>query len=163
MKKISIVIGIILLSIVANFLLAKYYFTIENKMNIAKKLEITIPVFSRMEEKDSHGGFLGDGEALVKIYLSKDNSKEIIEQMEKNSHWRKLPLSEDLKNFPVVDKEYKIPDVQNGYWFVYDRYYKAIDQYDAEKIFDKDRSAFNFSLAVFDTDSNILYYFEEDT
>ena len=34
------------------------------------EIETYIPIFAKMEEKDNHGGFHGDGESLAKIYFS---------------------------------------------------------------------------------------------
>ena len=56
----------------------------------------------------------------------------------------------------------EIPEVKNGYWFYLDRGSDAIDKYD-ENFMYKERYSHNYSVAVFDKDVNILYYYELDT
>lgn len=46
--------------------------------------------------------------------------------------------------------------VENGYWFFNDRN----NQKSLELL---ERSSFNFTLAIFDADTNILYVYELDT
>lgn len=61
----------------------------------------------------------------------------------------------------TIDKEMKIPYIEQGYWFFVDRHDKATDKYNYNEIFG--RSSLNFSIAVFDTNSNILYIYALDT
>ena len=58
-------------------------------------------------------------------------------------------------------KETKIPQIENGYYNFYDRASKNKNNNDDSKLFD--RYSFNFSLAIYDADTDRLYYFEFDT
>ena len=70
-------------------------------------------------------------------------------------------LRERVSN--TIDKEMKIPNVENGYWFFEDRHTKAKDKYDYSEMFNSNRASSNFSVAVFDTDTKILYFYALDT
>lgn len=54
-----------------------------------------------------------------------------------------------------------IPEVENGYWFFYDRHCESMDLSSDASI--HQRSSWNFTLAVYDADTKMLYYFELDT
>ena len=54
-----------------------------------------------------------------------------------------------------------IPKVENGYWFIKDRHKQAINEYYYDKIYD--RNSRNFSVGIYDVDSNTLYDFRQDT
>ena len=56
-----------------------------------------------------------------------------------------------------------IPEISNGYWFVLDRHSAAKSKYNEKDIFKEDRYSYNFTVAVFDIDKNVLYIYELDT
>ena len=59
-------------------------------------------------------------------------------------------------------EEAHLPEIKNGVYKFVDRYNGYLkDRSDDSEILD--RSSFNFSIAVYDLDSNTLYYFERDT
>lgn len=81
----------------------------------------------------------------------------------RNEHWRELPLPEILIDATgTFDKELKIPEIENGYWFYLDRNIEATDKYNENDMYNG-RYSYNYSIAVFDSDANILYYYELDT
>ena len=126
--------------------------------------------FIVLEEKDTHGGFHGDGSYYLVLDCSQnaDKARSIVED------WTALPLSENLHlvmyggeknginygyNFA---EEAHWPEIKNGVYKFVDRYNGYLkDRSDDSEILD--RVSFNFSIAVYDLDSNILYYFEMDT
>ena len=71
-------------------------------------------------------------------------------------------LSNKVCKYAMVD-DMNIPEVDKGYWFVLDRHSETKDKYNEKDIFDEDRHSYNFTVAVFDTDKNILYVYELDT
>ena len=126
--------------------------------------------FTVIEEKDTHGGFLGDGT----YYLILDCSERKEQATELIKDWKPLPLTENLqlimyggeKNGISYDgynlsEQAKMPEVENGYYCFYDRHPNAKDPHNDSDLLK--RASFNFSLAVYDTDSDIMYYFEYDT
>ena len=51
--------------------------------------------------------------------------------------------------------------LENGYYFFEDRHSESKDSADDSEMFY--RNSYNFSIAVYDTDNHIFYYFELDT
>lgn len=125
--------------------------------------------FSVVEELDTHGGFLGDGS----YYLILDCSDNREEALEKVKGWNKLPLSENLHlimyggekdgrtyGFELAE-EAKMPKIENGYYIFEDRNFESKDSRDDSELFN--RYSYNFSIAVYDMDTDRMYYFEYDT
>lgn len=126
-----------------------------------------------LENVDTHGGFHGDGEAYMMIRFP-DGALQT--QIGANGYWKPLPLTENLSaalygsndghtsrapmwrdenGGPITDK------VVNGYYFFLDRHDQSTDPTDDAQLFT--RASYNFTLAVYDTDTHTLYYFELDT
>ena len=125
--------------------------------------------FSVVEELDTHGGFRGDGS----YYLILDCSNNKEKALKKVEDWNKLPLSENLNLIMYggekdgvtygyeLAKEAHIPKIENGYYIFEDRSSESTDSADDTELFD--RYSFNFSIAIYDSDTNKMYYFEFDT
>ena len=142
--------------------------------HIKDRTNVSFKACNIINEKDTHGGFLGDGKKSVIYQCDKNfNTKNI------RKKWNKLPLSENLNIYLYGDavkngitypkkeeNDYVIPKIENGYYYFIDNYslyYKDIDNiYSDEKILDMGRSH-NFTLTVYDIDKNYLYYYEIDT
>lgn len=119
--------------------------------------------FTVVEETDTHGGFMGDGE----YYLVLDCSGNAQKARELVSDWRVLPLSKNLTHFMPSDKheaglyDYRFPEIKNGVYLFYDRHSEAKDPFsDADY---QNRYSYNYSIAVYDYDTEKLYYYEHDT
>ena len=121
------------------------------------------------EETDTHGGFHGDGSYYLILDCSQnaDKAREIVKD------WTALPLRGNLQlvmyggarngmiygyNFA---EEAHWPTIENGVYKFVDRHSESKDSSDDSEILD--RFSFNFSIAAYDFDSDILYYFEIDT
>ena len=125
--------------------------------------------FAVVEEQDTHGGWLGDGY----YYLILDCSGNADEALKKVAGWNSLPLSENLNLIMYggekggvfygyeLSETAHMPAIKNGYYYFVDRHSEAKDASDDSGLFD--RFSFNFSLAVYDSDTNRFYYFEYDT
>ena len=85
------------------------------------------------------------------------------EQMEESEIWRKLPLPENLDTFlyQPYDDEVSIPEIQDGYYYFYDRHSESTNPYDDSELFQ--RFSFNFTFAIYDQSSNQIYLIEYDT
>lgn len=143
-----------------------YAFTLEERVILSIQIENYVPIFAKVDEKDTHGGFRNEGELLEKIYFSERQANNFVEQAQKNTNWRELPMTERLFNKVckyAMEKDMNVPEVINGYWFVLDRHNETKDKYNEKDIFDEDRHSYNFTVAVFDVDKNILYVYELDT
>lgn len=125
--------------------------------------------FVVVEEKDTHGGFVGDG-AYYLILDCSDNTEDALSIV---ADWNELPLSENLNLIMYggekdgvtygydLSEEAHMPVIENGYYYFEDRHSEAKDATDDSELFS--RASYNFSLAVYDSDTNRLYYFEFDT
>ena len=118
-----------------------------------------------LEAEDDHGGFRGDGETVLVISLP---GLELPE----DPRWHPLPLSENLaaavygwqteaESFGPLFPSDAVPAVEHGYWFFMDRHSQAADPSSDSGL--HDRSSWNFTAAIYDADTGILYYLELDT
>ena len=148
--------GILWIYIVIAILFGRYFL-------ISSEIEISVPITAKMDYKDSHGGFHMDGETKAVINFSEKQAQKFIKKIQSNEHWYELPMDELLQRHinKLAEEEMSIPVIQNGYWFVLDRSSMAINEYYYDRIFY--RGCENYSVAIFDIDSNTLYYFKEDT
>lgn len=167
MKRI-LVIGTLLLTIIISGC------SIEtNQDYIEKQINIEIPDVLNIEYMDDHGGFHGDGEKFAKIVFDNKNGLDILSQIEKSNRWNKLPLTENLNlimyggvkdnieySYNLAEKS-EIPEIKNGYWYFIDRHSESLHPEKDNELFD--RHSFNFTIAMYDTNNNTLYYFEFDT
>ena len=122
-------------------------------------------------DNDGHGGFLGDGDYYVKL----DCSNDYVNINNQIKEWKQLPLTNNL-DYMMYDREdtenityvgdgianvLGIPKIKNGYYKFIDRHREAVDPTNDSALFD--RYSYNFTLALYDLDTNILYYYELDT
>ena len=114
-----------------------------------------------VSEEDNHGGFHGDGFSLLIADYSNDTS--VLEAIATSEIWHQLPLSENLATFVYqpYDDALMIPQIENGYYYFYDRHNEAADPFDGSELLK--RYSFNFTLAIYDSDANMLYLCEYDT
>lgn len=120
---------------------------------------------------DSHDGFLGDGLTFVALQFSDDR---VARELENREGWHPLPLSRTVTALaygleegdrgwgPYVtgeDGQALIPPVENGRYYFLDRHSDA--GRGEEDVLE--RGSFNFTLALYDIDRDILYYAKMDT
>ena len=159
MKK---VISALCIIVVLAFLLGSCGYN-DYRSKISKALGIDIPSGAPMKSVDTHGSFNGDGATWVSVGFTSD--KNPTEQIKNNHDWKPLPLDEvadvlahDLK-IQLDDGEATLmPEVENGYYIVIDRHSEKNENDDI-----LGRTSYNFTMAIYDTDANILYYCEFDT
>lgn len=125
--------------------------------------------FNVVEEQDTHGGFHGDGS----YFLILDCSTNTETALKIVDSWNELPLSENLDLLMYggekdgttygyhLSEEAHMPNIENGYYCFQDRHSQMADSSDDSDLLS--RGSFNFSLAVYDSDTNRFYYFEFDT
>ena len=125
--------------------------------------------YTIVEEEDTHGGFLGDGY----YYLILDCSANAAKARSIVEDWTPLPLSLNLElimyggDIGGVSYDYHLaeeahwPRVEHGVYKFYDRSDEAADRSDDSELFR--RFSFNFSIAMYDLDNDMLYYCRLDT
>lgn len=124
--------------------------------------------FTIVEEEDTHGGFLGDGSYNLILDCSgnTEQAKKIIKG------WKQLPLTENLQYamyggeidgvpYGGFAEDANWPIIENGVYKFVDRHYESVNESDDTDLLN--RYSFNFSVAAYDLDTNILYYYELDT
>ena len=128
---------------------------------------------------DDHGGFHGDGTAFARIKFS---DSQVLEQIQKSGQWKAFPLDETVQALvygvteqtgteetgiavyqtgPYLtddDNNLLIPEIQEGYYRLIDRHPEAEEGTDILH-----RYSFNFTLGIYDTETNTLYFFQLDT
>lgn len=112
--------------------------------------------------KQSDHGWFGDGYTFIVIQY-KDGSQE--EQIALEENWHKLPLSASLSSFlsmPSFNHYFNIPDIETGYFIVYDRNSNG-DCFNDNGLMDMKRGTFNFSFAIYDSANRMLYLGKYDT
>lgn len=125
---------------------------------VARECGVSTEGGTVIHESDDHGGFLGDGEMLVFIQFDDDG---VTETMTESNHWRLLPLEEELHHAIYNSFHVDMPEVTNGYYYFRNRKDDVSDRYNPAYV--DVGSSWNFTAAIFDLDTNILYYIEEDT
>ena len=141
--------------------------------DISESLGIDVRKGNVLMDSDSHGGFHGDGMLFQQI--SFEDSK-FSDEMKDNDGWKPMPLSQNMEALvygievdtssigPYLTDESGdtiIPDIQNGYYYFYDRHSESKDPFSDKDILN--RASFNFTLALYDSDNRVLYYVEFDT
>ena len=142
---------------------------------IAGALELDLSGAKVEADRDSHGGFHGDGVRFVVLDCS---SHPMGEEIAANDRWRPLPVSENVGILlyggpgwaPVVKiddydrgvyDEPLFPEVTNGWYYFYDRHDNARDPYSDANVLN--RYSYNFTVAVYDRDTDTLYFCKLDT
>ncbi len=121
--------------------------------------------FVVVEEKDTHGGFHGDGTYYLILDCSKDKEKAL----ELIKEWKAFPLSENLETIlygsetygSLLAEETNFPKITNGYYYFNDRHPKSTNPGDDTDLLK--RVSYNFTLAIYDSDTDRMYYVEFDT
>ena len=145
---------------------------------IAGALELDLSGCEVVSSWDDHGGFHGDGTTLIELECSGGG---VLDQIREDSNWKALPLDRTAQALVygvreesgteetgimvyqtgpyLTDEEgdLLVPEIREGWYRLIDRHAEAGE---TDLL---DRSSLNFTLALYDTDTDTLYYFEMDT
>lgn len=139
----------------------------KSQNQISKELGIDVSSGKELSNYDTHSG---NGDGTTCIVLSFEND-DVLKQIEENSDWNKFPLDEITRTlvygvdnqtssigpFLNNDKgENLVPQIENGYYILIDRQSNQADNI-------LDRGSFNFTLGIYNTDNNNLYFCKLDT
>ena len=150
--------------------------SLQEKASLA--LELDLSTGTPVAERDTHGGFHGDGMSFLKLSFPDSTLADAIAA---DPNWNPLPLSDlttalvygitteqdgtsmgwgpyltDDPGEPLVS-----PAVENGWYRFIDRHAQSYDSADESEVLE--RGSFNFTLALYDADRNELYYLTLDT
>lgn len=162
-----ILLGIILL-IIGVYNLTIIFAPMTTERYIKNNIHIDISSCKIIEDENTHGGFHGDGEYFVKADCKKNNDV-ILNQL---SRWESFPLPENLERIVYGNEEKfghigglaaarEIPKINNGLYYFADRHRGSEVETDGEDIFE--RASFNYTIAFYDKDLDMFYYYELDT
>ena len=116
------------------------------RSDISENLGIDVGKGTVNTDSDSHGGFHGDGMLFQKI--SFEDSK-LSDEIKDNDGWKPMPLSQNMEALvygieeatssigPYLTDESGdtiIPDIQNGYYYFYDRHSECKDPFSDKDI-----------------------------
>ncbi len=134
---------------------------------VSEALGLDVSVGNVVSDYDTHSGN-GDGASCIAIRF---DDAAILEEIKKNAQWKSFPLDETVQAlvYGVSDKTNSIgpflndgagkplvPAIQSGCYLLIDRH--ADQQTDI-----LERYSFNFSLGLYDADTNTLYFCRLDT
>ena len=118
--------------------------------------------------KDNYGGFPMDGNSYAIIQLTQKGRETFIKTTDKNDKWSSLPIKKDFQEaigvFDDGDEDSFGPDIskiKNGIYYFRDRYAENYPEESKTNI--NDRYAYNFTVAIFDFDTNKLHIYTVDT
>lgn len=136
---------------------------------IYDKIKIDISSCTITTEIETPVSFNGDGEYFITADCYK--SRDIILNQIKN--WNQLPLTNNLQllmyggekdgitSFAIPSNEIEIPNINKGYYYFLDRHDEAIYYNSDENVLN--RFSYNFTIALYNEETNKLYYYELDT
>lgn len=143
---------------------------------LSKTLGINLDEGTIIENLDTHGGFHGDGYTYIKISFKDDLGKIITDEIKNNEDWCSLPFTDNLHTAvygketnsssigPIVTKnegQILFPSIKNGYYFFFNRQNGNSNPKDDSNFFNQ--YSYNFTIALYDPNENVLYYYELDT
>ena len=138
---------------------------------VSEALGVDASTGSTMSSMDTHSGN-GDGISCIVLHF---DGNEMIKQIEADNAWQPFPLDETVQTlvYGVSDAESSIgpfltdedgkalvPEIKNGYYRLIDR---QVEQDTATGADILNRASFNFTVGLYDTDTNMLYCCELDT
>lgn len=147
--------------------------TTTTSKHISDSIGIKLPTNAKIEYNDSHGGLHGDGLFYAKVKFINNEEEDLIKDILSTKGWNNTPIDETLSLMLYggekdgisygynLAEQAGIPKVSSGYWKFIDRYDGAVNSSDTSELMN--RNSFNFTVAIFDEDTNVLYFFEFDT
>lgn len=116
-------------------------------------------------DEDTHGGFHGDGSAFAIVTFDAEGRAALEKDMVGDC-WHTLPMTGNVARAAdsltaAEDGERFFPEIEQGYYYFRDRSGQSPDPSDDSELFS--RASWNFTMAVYDSETGTLYYFELDT
>lgn len=130
------------------------------KRQVSQELSLELPPSDVEFYEDTHGGFLGDGTTYIRL---KFYDGALPENFWYDVRWHSLPLTENLAGWvPRINGEAACAlGVQTGWYYFRDRHSEAEHDWDDAPI--NGRFSYNFTLAVYNTDTQTIHFLKLDT
>ena len=118
--------------------------------------------FSVVYEDDTHSGFHGDGTYYLKLDCSQNKEKA----MKNLKDWKELPMPLILDSYMFnggmgLADDLGVPEIVNGYYMFEDRHSESTDPTDESQL--RSRASYNFSVGIYDSDTDTFYFISHDT
>lgn len=121
---------------------------------------------------DRHGGFHGDGASYVSVILPDSFRSQADAVFTGTEGWRTFPLSTPVAAALYGDETHSAlfeihedipvpPVVTSGYWRFIDRHRESTNPYDDMDLYN--RASYNFTVILYDSTANTLYFYTLDT
>ncbi len=113
----------------------------------------------------------GNGDGDIVIILDCENNSLNF----RNNDWKKLSLTKNIelriyggekdgiRYEGSISEDYDIPVISNGYYYFVDKQNKKSEKHNDKYLLDDERYSYNYYIAIYDLDTDKLYYIEEDT
>lgn len=139
---------------------------------VSGELGIDVSACEVISASDTQGGFHGDGTTFIVLDCA---DVDVLNQIKEKSGWRAFPLEDTAKALVygieneterigpyLTDQEGNplVSEIENGYYMLIDRQVEEGWATGADILH---RGSFNFTLGLYDTDKELLYFCEEDT
>lgn len=139
--------------------------------SISEVLGVDVSSGSEASDYDTHSGN-GDGTSCIVLNF---NDETVLKEIKSNEEWKAFPLDETVQTlvYGIEDETSKVgpyltdedgntlvPEIQNGYYLLIDRQSENNQETEEDILH---RNSFNFSLGLYDTDTNTLYFCQLDT
>ncbi|MDU2546350.1 MAG: hypothetical protein E7D13_09515 [Finegoldia magna] len=134
-----------------------------DKSRVSDELNLKLVKSNQIMEYEDHGA-MGDG---TRFKTFEFDSNDTLNQIKSDSNWKKFPLDKTTKTLMYGDEKTSsyvtdhnsrslFPEISEGYYLLIDR-----QEDKSQNILNRPSS--NFTLAVYDTKTNTLYFAEIDT
>ena len=137
---------------------------------LRRELGVDVSKGTVLVGEDDHNGAGSSGTAFTAAAFDPGAAGALTKKLASDGRWNELPLTDTLSRAVYGDAEHEplttmggekaIPEVKNGYYRFIDRYKGAQDASDDSFLFT--RTDYNFTIALYDTDANVLYYYKLD-
>lgn len=168
MKKKKII--IITLLCIAMIPIGKILFSklieIEEYYNYASRLSNLgmeqVPMYDKKEIRSLTAGLPADGTTYIIYYYNKGDGEKITSAIKERENWNKIDDSKKVQYYMTMDE---MKNIKNGYYYYcnLDLDVEVFDRNDAFK--NKElggRGAKEYFIIAYDTDNNVMYYYQWD-
>ena len=128
---------------------------------ISDYLEIEISENAKIEYKDEHDSFFGEGFTIMRII-----DENLLDKIKKSSNWRE-ETDEYTSEISIIKNDMnnsynEISQIQNYYW-IYKHNYRDINniKYIDQMVHSNLRTA-SYFVGIYDIDNDVLYYYHMD-
>ena len=139
---------------------------------ISNEIELDVSAGELIFQFETEHRWMGDGVAYFEISFTDIQSDSIIDEIMLLSSWKELPTSNNLnialygdstRNSLFADEDEipELPIINHGYYYFNNRHSEADESENESTIFG--RYSYNFTVALFDLDTNKMHYLTIDT